>query len=68
MEVQKVKEINRNCIFFDDYLYRCHALKVDDSIELHENCPGCKFFKNKSEYNAVLDSDGKIKEVIPKDV
>lgn len=56
-------DINRNCIFFDDYLYRCQAIKADDSIELRANCPGCKFFKCKSEYDAVVDCDGIIKEV-----
>jgi hypothetical protein len=37
-------------------------------MELREQCPGCKFAKEKKYYNPVFDDDGKIKEVIPKDV
>lgn len=66
--MKKVKGINRNCVFFDSYLYECQALRCNNSMELREQCPRCKFAKEKKYYCPVFDDDGKIKEVIPKDV
>lgn len=63
-----MKEINRNCVFFDSFFYQCQALKCDSSMELREQCPGCKFAKSRKEYSPIFDDNGKIKEVIPKDV